>query len=119
MSTNRRVPERCAHIAPPGHDYPGRQCGLSAGHLGEHTVLISSEFLNGPPPQTREEFVREEILAGRERLNLLESELLQLRRWACDASVALEDRTPNIGRVRTNVERIYQRLLRLTRPKDV
>lgn len=63
---------------------------------------------------TREEFVADEIRAGRERLNLLESELLQLRRWACDASVALQARRPNDGRVRTNVERIYKRLLKLT-----
>jgi hypothetical protein len=39
--------ERCSHVAPSGHDCAGSQCGLHAGHRGEHTALVATEFLPG------------------------------------------------------------------------
>lgn len=71
--------------------------------------------LHSPPlAADREEIMAAENRAARERLALLEAELLQLRRWACDASVALQGSRANIGRARTNVNRIYHRILKLT-----
>jgi len=43
--------ERCAAIAPKGHDYAGARCGDYAGHSGPHTALIASQFLVARPPE--------------------------------------------------------------------
>ncbi len=51
------LPDRCAFIAPEGHDFAGHQCGNYAGHRGAHTALVASHFTThgeSSMPQTGE-----------------------------------------------------------------
>ncbi len=61
-------PERCPFVAPVGHDFAHSRCGLLKGHRGNHTALISGEFLGAAAPLSMEGATADKIAASCMRL---------------------------------------------------